>query len=114
MRVKSFFVALVAICASSAFGWGHVGHQLTVEGAVPLLGNAPYGPWLKRNLYILKRYSVTPDDDWKAGFGEPPASPLVAAERERINAFEHQNHFAQPDAFIRPSRLVNSRGRVNV
>ena len=93
--------SLHAFTASNSHAWGQYGHEQINDAAVSLFGTSTrLGQCFNSNRYIMKRYSITPDVEWKADFPLSRLSQADLAKRADNDKYEHSLHFLDADAWV--------------
>ena len=111
-RLALIFAIAAQLICPRGFAWTEQGHSLGNYLALAQMGDMPYGPWLAKQDYLLQRYAITPDVDWKSDF-YPLKNPILKIAREKADLYEHSNHFLSWDAYYPRDRIVDAEGKVH-
>lgn len=92
--------------SSFAQGWGQYGHEAVNQSAIDLLSTSDsIGACFQTPAarYLVTRYAVTPDIEWKTDMSLPNLDSEDKLARRDNDCYEHPLHFFEADAFVTPS-----------
>ncbi len=108
MKILNFVFGI--LISGNAFGWGQYGHETVNQTAIDLLSPSDSIGACFQNpaaRYLMTRYAVTPDIEWKTDMQIKTLSPEDAKARHQDDCYEHPLHFFEADAFVAPNSDPN-------